>query len=136
MIARPQNIQKKGLKLLGGDSLYNNDTLSQGGSDAEGVILAVPWFKNSPESRNFSQAAVQQWGGEVSWRTATSYDATQALIKALSINPTRDTVLQQLKDVNLSPGETSGESLSFGSGERQIEPILVTVERGNFNLVK
>ncbi|MCP2730521.1 ABC transporter substrate-binding protein [Limnofasciculus baicalensis] len=136
LIARPQNTQKKGLKLLGGNSLYNNDTLILGGKAAEGLILAVPWFKNSPQSKNFSQAAAQQWGGEVSWRTATSYDATQALIKALSINPTRATVLQQLKEVNLSPQETSGESLSFGSGERKTQPILVKIEGGEFKLVE
>ncbi|MCP2730520.1 ABC transporter substrate-binding protein [Limnofasciculus baicalensis] len=136
LIASPQNTQKKGLKLLGGNSLYNKETLDLEGKAAEGLILAVPWFKNSPQSKNFSQAAAQQWGGEVSWRTATSYDATQALIKALSNNPTRATVLQQLKEVNLPKEETSGEPLSFGSGERKTQPILVKIKNGQFELVQ
>ncbi|NET60749.1 MAG: ABC transporter substrate-binding protein, partial [Symploca sp. SIO2E6] len=36
--------QNQRLRLLGGDDLYNANTLIQGGSAVEGLVLAVPWF--------------------------------------------------------------------------------------------
>ncbi|MFK0730882.1 MAG: ABC transporter substrate-binding protein, partial [Gloeotrichia echinulata HAB0833] len=97
----------KGLKLLGGNAL------TDGGQKVEGLTLAVPWFRKAPQSKTFAQVALKQWGGNVSWRTATSYDATQALIKALSPDASRSTVLQKLPQINLSPTETSGDKLQF-----------------------
>ncbi|NMG22934.1 ABC transporter substrate-binding protein [Brasilonema bromeliae] len=58
--------------------------MKEGGNAIEGLIVSVPWFREAPQSKNFAQKAAQQWGGKISWRTATSYDATQALIQALS----------------------------------------------------
>jgi ABC-type branched-subunit amino acid transport system substrate-binding protein len=136
LMPRNQNPQFQRLKLLGGDSLYSYETLSKGGEYLEGMVIAVPWFREAPALKDFAQKAKQQWGGEVSWRTATSYDATQALIKALSVNPSRATVLQQLRQINLPAQETSGEPLQFTSnGERQSEPILVKIEGGKFRLI-
>jgi ABC-type branched-subunit amino acid transport system substrate-binding protein len=119
------------LKLLGGDALYSQTTLNTGGEAVESLVLAVPWFAQAPQSQDFSQAAEKLWGAQVSWLTATSFDATQAFIKALSDNPSRSTVLQRLRSVNLSPGETSGEALQFTSeGERWSKPIIVKIVRG------
>ncbi|MEG5062301.1 ABC transporter substrate-binding protein [Microcoleus sp. B3-A4] len=133
----PQNPQRQGLKLLGGDTLYSQTTLNGGSEDVEGLILAVPWFSQAPQSKNFAIAAAQQWGGPVSWRTATSFDATQAFIKALSPNPTRATVLRGLKNINLSDTQTSGYPLQFTSeGERQSEAILVKVVGDKFVLLE
>ncbi|WP_333484362.1 ABC transporter substrate-binding protein [Microcoleus sp. K1-B6] len=132
----PQNPQRQGLKLLGGDTLYSKTTLNEDGQSVEGLILAVSWFREAPQAKNFAIAAVQQWGGSVSGRTATSYDATQAFIKALSPNPTRATVLRGLKNINLPDSQTSGYPLKFTSeGERQSESILVKVEGGKFTLL-
>ncbi|HAX76555.1 MAG TPA: branched-chain amino acid ABC transporter substrate-binding protein [Cyanobacteria bacterium UBA11372] len=132
-----QNPQRQGLKLLGGDTLYSQTTLAQGGQYLEGLILAVSFFREAPQLQNFARAAAKQWGGEISWRTASSYDATQAFIKALSPNPTRATVLRKLENTNLSASETSGYSLKFTpQGERQIQPNLVKVEGGKFKLVE
>ncbi|MGK7885971.1 MAG: amino acid ABC transporter substrate-binding protein, partial [Crocosphaera sp.] len=67
-------------------------------------------------------------GGRVSWRTATSYDATKAFTKALSGNATRNSVLTKLQQTNLSPSETSGDPLQFlKSGDRNTDPFLVRV---------
>jgi ABC-type branched-subunit amino acid transport system substrate-binding protein len=132
-----QNPQRQGLKLLGGNTLYSQTTLNEDGQNVEGLILAVSWFREAPQAKKFAIAADQQWGGNVSWRTATSYDATQAFIKALSPNPTRATVLQRLREVQLSPSETSGYPLQFTSeGERQSEAILVKVVGDKFVLVE
>ncbi|MBW4567160.1 MAG: ABC transporter substrate-binding protein [Tolypothrix carrinoi HA7290-LM1] len=137
LMARSSNARKRGLKLLGGNTLYSNTTLQEGGKAVEGLILAVPWFREAPQSKNFAQAAAKQWGGSISWRTATSYDATQAFIKALdSPNPSGSTVLQKLRQTKLSSSETSGESLEFKNGERQSKPILVKVVNSQFIILK
>ena len=116
------------MKLLGGDALYTSTTLTSGGNAVEGLILAVPWFAQTP----YAQTAEKRWLGQVSWRTATSFDAAQALIKALSSSPSRSTVLQSLKSTNLPPSETSGSVLMFeAKGDRLGEPILVQSTKGS-----
>ncbi len=119
-------------QLLGGDALYNPATLklSQGGVDT--LVLAVPWFAKN--TYPYTNLAAKRWGGRVSWRTATSYDATKAFTKALSENATRRSVLSNLQQTNLSPSETSGEPLQFlKSGDRNTDPLLVRVIRKSSN---
>lgn len=116
------------LQLLGGDALYSSDTLVAGGEAVEGLIVPVPWFA---DAQDYARKAQQRWLGQVNWRTATSFDATQALLRALSSNPTRATLLQNLKSTNLQPADTSGELLQFSAaGERTVEPVLVQVTKG------
>ncbi|MDJ0706141.1 MAG: AAA-like domain-containing protein [Leptolyngbyaceae cyanobacterium MO_188.B28] len=148
------------IKLFGGDTLFSYETLRQGGSAIEGLILAVPWFPIA--SFEYAEAAEKRWYGPVSWRTASSFDAAQALIHAISrlesemkdisktaISKTRKEVITQLRGIKLQPasdlGEplTSGEQLAFDqTGERQLfnqeenpmnPPFLahVTRNRGN-----
>ncbi|MFN6513790.1 MAG: ABC transporter substrate-binding protein [Nostoc sp. CreGUA01] len=116
------------LKLLAGDSLYNNKTLDDAKNVYEGLVLVVPWFREAPQAQNFSQTAKQFWGGEISWRTATSYDATQAFLKSLSSRASTATILQQLQNLNLPAKITSGNELKFQNGERQSKAILVKVD--------
>lgn len=135
LLVSPSNQQKRGLKLLGGDALYSQTTLNAGGTAVESMILAIPWFAGTPQSQPFSQAAARQWGGQVSWRTATSFDATQALIAALSPDASRATVLRRLPEVNLSTNDTSGDALQFAPDqELDREPMLVRVNGGKFEL--
>ncbi|MBD2414409.1 ABC transporter substrate-binding protein [Nostoc calcicola FACHB-3891] len=131
-IAKENANKNLGLKLLGGDALYNQKTLQDGGNAVEGLVIAVPWFRDAPEAKSFSQAAKQMWGGDISWRTATSYDAAQAFINSLSAQPSRETILQKLRQTNLSAKLTSGNNLKFQKGERQSEAVLVKVESGRF----
>jgi len=139
-LASAQNNVKSGtekLPLLGADSLSNQEIFNAGGA-VEGLVLAVPWFpdKVKPNSINFADKAKERWGEEVSWRTATSYDATQAFIKALSLSekPSRDAVLKNLKSINLAANETSGYPLHFVNGEREgQDPVLVKVVRDSNN---
>lgn len=130
--------EKEGFKrLLGCDTLYGLDILSEGGDAIEGLITVVPWFRETSKARNFAEKAKSQWGGDVSWRTATSFDATQAFLKALSSNPTRLTVLTRLKDVKIPENDTSGDVFQFNSQrERETEPILVYVKKKKFDLIR
>lgn len=134
------NQEEQQLKLLGSNDLYYCDLLKKGKQAVKGLILAVPWFKGTPEAKNFSTEVKDRWGGEVSWLTAASYDGTQAFISAISSlsnsyeNPTRSTVLQKVKEVNLPAKETSGENLRFSpEGEREGKAILVEVVDNSSN---
>jgi len=82
------------LELVGGDELYNPTILVSGGDAIKGIVLAVPW--SSQPNDPFAKQAASIWKGRVSWRTATAYDATQALATALNQSPTRNGVAQQL----------------------------------------
>ena len=122
------------MQLLTGDSLYSIDTLTGGGESVEGLVVAIPWFAASPQSADFAASGEKQWNGAVNWRTAMSYDATHVFLEALSENASRDSVLTNLKTVTLSDSETSGEAFQFTEeGERQSEPLLVEVRRGENN---
>ncbi|MDJ0579419.1 ABC transporter substrate-binding protein [Crocosphaera sp.] len=119
-------------KLLGGDALYNPATLQLSRGGVNGLVLAVPWF--AQPTYPYTNLAAKRWGGRVSWRTATSYDATKAFTKALSENATRNSVLTKLQQTNLSPSETSGDPLQFlKSGDRNTDPLLVRVIQKSSN---
>ena len=131
-----QNSPRRELKMLGGDNLYQGEILTRDSKNVEGLIIAVPWFRETPQAQSFVKKADQQWGGGISWRTATSFDATQALIKALSNNPSRSTVLKGLANVSLSASETSGYPLKFTSErEREGQSILLQIKGGKFKII-
>ncbi|MFM6912170.1 MAG: ABC transporter substrate-binding protein, partial [Dolichospermum sp.] len=133
----PQSGRVKELKMLGGGSLYGNETLDKGRNNVEGLIVATPWFRESSPARPFAEKSKQEWGGGISWRTATSFDATQAFIKALSNNATRTNLLEKLPSINLDSNETSGYQLKFTEErEREGQSILVQVEDGKFVPIK
>ncbi|WAN70168.1 ABC transporter substrate-binding protein [Moorena producens JHB] len=131
----PNNRDQQGLRLFGGDTLYSSKTWQEREQGVEGLTIAVPWFRESPQAKNFSTAARELWRGDVNWRTATSFDATQAFIKALVQDTDREIVLDRLRKVNLFASDTSGLPLQFtDQGERQSEPVLVEVVDGEFKL--
>jgi branched-chain amino acid transport system substrate-binding protein len=128
-----QNSPRRELKMLAGDTLYKGETLNNGGKNVEGLIIAIPWFRGTSQAQSFAKKAEKQWGGAISWRTATSFDATWALIKALSNNPSRSTVLGGLENVSLSASQTSGYPLKFTpEREREGESILLQVKGNQF----
>ncbi|NEQ88207.1 MAG: ABC transporter substrate-binding protein, partial [Moorea sp. SIO2I5] len=130
------NLDQQRLRLFGGDTLNNYRTLQEGGQAVEGLTMVVPWFREAPDAQDFSQAASQLWRGEVNWRTATSFDATQAFIQALFQDADREIILKRLRNINLVASDTSGLGLKFtDQGERESEPVLVEVVNGGFKLV-
>ncbi|WP_424103521.1 ABC transporter substrate-binding protein [Moorena producens] len=134
----PNNGSQTGLRLFGASTLYENNTLEEGGEGVEGLTIVVPWFREAQDAQDFSQAAKELWRGDVSWATATSFDATQAFIHALFQDADRELVLDRLRKklVTLVPTDTSGLGLQFtDQGERESEPVLVEVVNGKFKLV-
>jgi ABC-type branched-subunit amino acid transport system substrate-binding protein len=128
------------LSLLGGHTLYSNDTLIKGRKAVEGMILSVPWFRETSQAKAFAEKSGKKWGGAISWRTATSFDATQAFIQALSKDNTQDNtrnnVLERLQKVELNNNQTSGYPLQFTKErERQGQSVLVEVKNGKFTMI-
>ncbi|MFM6023358.1 MAG: ABC transporter substrate-binding protein, partial [Dolichospermum sp.] len=54
---------KSPLSLLGGHTLYRNDTLIKGGKAVEGMILSVPWFRETSQAKDFAEKSGKKWGG-------------------------------------------------------------------------
>jgi branched-chain amino acid transport system substrate-binding protein len=133
---KTQNPPKPELKMLGGGILYKGDILDNGRKNVEGLIIAVPWFGETLQTQSFAKKSAGKWGGGISWRTATSFDATQALIKTLSNNATRSTVLGGLENVSLTASETSGYPLKFTpEREREGQSILLQIQQGQFTMI-
>lgn len=130
-------LEEDRVPLFGGDSLYSIDTLTDGGESVDGLVVAIPWFAAAPESADFTADGEKRWNGTVNWRTAMSYDATQAFFAALSENTedaSRESVLANLKSITLGEDKTSGQAFQFtDDGERQSEPLLVEIRRGENN---
>ncbi|KPQ38002.1 MAG: ABC-type branched-chain amino acid uptake system substrate-binding component LivK [Phormidium sp. OSCR] len=98
-IARANAAQNNPLLLLGADELFSPSLLIEGGSAIEGMVLAIPWSW-SPEDP-FAQQSAAMWQGRVSWRTATAFDATEALAGALKRqNDNEDGGLNRAEVVN------------------------------------
>ncbi len=118
---------QRDILLIGGDSLYDAQTLQQGGMAVEGMVLSVPWF--SEEENIYGQQAENTWQGKINWETAMSYDATKAFCAAAAKNivPNRENVLRDLEDIYLTPDETSGEALTFSQGEVERNSVRVRV---------
>ncbi len=127
----------KELPLLAGDSPYRSTTLEEGGSAAAGMILAVPWHIQADPQAQFPKDARTLWGGDVSWRTAMAYDATQAMIHAImnaatdAGEPTRQSVQAALAKPDFSTPGASGAVQFFKSGDRKRQTQLVKIVPGN-----
>ncbi|MEC4896212.1 MAG: ABC transporter substrate-binding protein [Oscillatoria sp. PMC 1051.18] len=124
-------VNDKRLPLLAGDSAYKATTLQIGRSDAVGMILAVPWHILADPDAEFPQTAGKLWGGEVNWRTALAYDASQALIAGLQPNPSRSGLQQTLSSGNFEANGASGKIRFLSSGDRNQAVQLVTIQPGS-----
>ncbi len=121
--------QRPKIQLLGGSSLYSKKILEEAGDGVEGLVVAVPWFRNAVKSINFTQKAEKKWLIEIGWYTASSFDATQVFIKSfqLSLNQSQNsnlskaTVWANLPNVKLSADNTSGEELIFEKNTREMK---------------
>ena len=130
--------QKRGNQIiLGGDAFYGTKLLevAQEEENVKDMMIAVPWHISNSQS-NFAQTSRKLWWADVSWRTALSYDATQALIAALKQNPTRQGVAETLRSESFSVDGATGKVQFLPSGDRKNQltnPLsqLVTIEPGS-----
>lgn len=120
------------LALFGSPTLYTFKTLQSGQADVNGIVLSVPWHPAVIPGNSFSRNAAQLWGGAVNWRSATAYDATQAIITGLkSGNNNRDELQKALSSPEFSVNGATGTIQFLPSGERNGAALLIQVQPGN-----
>ncbi|MBW4632359.1 MAG: ABC transporter substrate-binding protein [Iphinoe sp. HA4291-MV1] len=116
------------LPLFGFPGMYTERTLKYGQADVKGMVLAVSWHNNAVGNKSFTQKAVQLWGGEVSPRTATAYDALQTIIAGLKEGNTREGLQKALSNPNFSASGATGKIQFSQTGDRKGGVFLVKVE--------
>ncbi|MFB2772189.1 ABC transporter substrate-binding protein [Pelatocladus sp. BLCC-F211] len=109
------------LKLFSSTSLYTLQTLQKGQADVNGLVLAVPWEIRSNMGSEFSRNSQKLWSSLVTWRSATSYDATVVIIKGLQQSKTRNGLQQVLHNPNFSDNGATGKIQFLQSGDRYIQ---------------
>jgi branched-chain amino acid transport system substrate-binding protein len=120
------------LSLLGSSTLYTFSTLQQGQSNVNDMVLAVAWHPQSFPGNPFPGNAVKLWGGEVNWRSAIAYDATQAILQGLrdSQDSSRTGVQKALASSGFAAEGATGEVRFLPSGDREAPTVLVRVQPG------
>jgi branched-chain amino acid transport system substrate-binding protein len=114
------------LPLFSSPTLYNIRTLEDGGKNAQGLTLAAPWHPSV--NQTFANLMQEQWRGPVSWRTATSFDATRVIIAGLRENTQRQGLQSQLRSGNFhQTGATGKISFDPNTGDRIGQPVLIQV---------
>lgn len=122
---------RRRLPILGGDELYSRAVLAETGPDALALTVAVPWHLLSTESvTDFVSSSRKLWEGDVSWRTATTYDAVMAIATGLTDDPSRTGLKTALDRSNFSVESATGPINFLPSGDRRQVDRLVLVENG------
>ncbi|MEH1854476.1 MAG: ABC transporter substrate-binding protein [Nostoc sp.] len=124
-------INQKKLTLLAGDDIYTPKTLKRVGEQAVGMVLAVPGHIDCDPKSDFPSESWKAWHACVGWRTATSDDATVALIAALERNPTRSGVQAALTSPDFSATGAFGTIRFLASGDRNAPVQLVKIVPGS-----
>ncbi|EKV03687.1 amino acid/amide ABC transporter substrate-binding protein, HAAT family [Leptolyngbya sp. PCC 7375] len=119
------------IPFIGGDDLYHPQVLKEGGVDAEGLVVAVPWHILSDPNSDFVTEARQIWGGDVSWRSAMAYDAIASLGASLLESPSREGLRNTLHQGDFYADGATGEVHFLPSGDRNRAAQLVQIQVGN-----
>jgi eukaryotic-like serine/threonine-protein kinase len=120
-------VNQKKLKVLAGDSIYTAKLLQVWGNAATGMVVAVPSGVLEGNQSAFQQQAKQLWTQTVNWRTATAYDATQALVTALQRDPSRQGIQRSLSANDFSANGAMEPIRFRADGDRESAVHLVTI---------
>ena len=118
------------LPLLGSHTMYTYETLKQGQVDLNGMVLAVAWHPTAIPGNPFALKAKKFWGGAGSWRTATAYDATQAVIAGLRSGNSREQLQKALSNSGFSINGATGTVKFLPTGDRNAPGTLVKIRPG------
>lgn len=120
------------LPILGSDELYNRKVLSESGNNAQALTVAVPWHLLSRDTDEaFVSSSRDLWKGDVSWRTAATYDALVTIAAALEADPSREGLKATLDSNNFTVESATGPINFLPSGDRRQVARLVQVEPGS-----
>jgi branched-chain amino acid transport system substrate-binding protein len=119
------------LALFSSPTMYTVKTLQAGQQAVKGLSLVAPWHPQVNPS--FADRMSQRWHGKVSWRTATAYDATQAMIAGLQQSQRRDGLQQALHSGGFTVEGASGAVRFASSGDRISHSVIVQVQSKGFD---
>ena len=119
------------LALFSSPTMYTVKTLQAGQQAVKGLALVAPWHPQVNPS--FADRMSQRWRGKVSWRTATAYDATQAMIAGLQQSQQRDGLQQALHSGGFTVEGASGAVRFASSGDRISHSVIVQVQSKGFD---
>jgi branched-chain amino acid transport system substrate-binding protein len=114
------------LPVLAGDIMYNFKVPRIAKEKAVGMVVAVPV---DPTGLPFLQQASALWKHEnlVTWRTVLAYDATKVLLAAIAQDPSRISIQRILSQPNFSTPGAEGPISFQAKGNRQNQPVYITV---------
>jgi eukaryotic-like serine/threonine-protein kinase len=121
-----------GYCMVGGDSLYNSQTLKQAGEQAVNrLVIATFWHRLNSPNQQFPQDSEDLWRASVSPNTASAYDATRAAIEALKrlpqpTQPTRINIQEALANPSFNAIGATGK-ISFDKNGDRKEPTIQLV---------
>ena len=124
---------KKRLPLLANQTMYNFETLEQGTTDANGMVLSVAWYSSLVCDRAFIEGSKSLWGGAVGWRTAMAYDAAKAIEVGLKSKVSRQQLQKTLANPDFAFEGASGKVQFLPSGDRNLKGVLVKVRSGDLS---
>lgn len=104
-----ESSNQKSLILLGSHAMNTYKTL-QGKDAVKGMRIAVPWNPKDGKGKTFRKAANELWKGDINWRTAMTYDVTNAIIQILRKNPNVKVSPQQLRQYS---GQSATGDINF-----------------------
>ena len=151
MIAKANyNLDK--LPLIANSAMYTDTTIkSKSKKDDDGVkdmVLVTIWHPNINESAtSFAKTGknkeVKFWeGGDVNWRTATSYDAMKVIVEGLrKPSPSRKSLLgfvaskERIKTITGIEGTGENDTISFeskGARNAKVKLIIIKIDGGSF----
>ncbi|MFA9202157.1 MAG: hypothetical protein ACEQSC_01235, partial [Candidatus Nanopelagicaceae bacterium] len=134
---------KQRMILIFAMSLSEQETIEKGGNVVEGMTLVKPCLSPKSEHANI---IIDKWQlkKEINWRHSSSYDATQAFIKAIQqSNPvSRSGILSKLSELksgslsfHLDKNETAGFGLKWDESDRSNanqKYCVVKIKNGEF----
>ena len=119
------------LPVLGGDELYNRALLEDTRANSQSLTIAVPWHLLSRDTdAEFVRSSQDLWKGDVSWRTASTYDAVLAIATGLRGDASREGLKAALDSEEFNLDSASGPLSFLPSGDRRQVDRLVKVEAG------
>ena len=118
------------MALLGTFSLNTSKITQSGQGDLNGVVLPVPFHYQQDSATDFTSKALATWGTDavLTWRTATSYDASKAIAQGLKMSNTRSDLKNTLHNSNLNVAGANTQVQFLPSGDRTIDIALVEVK--------
>jgi branched-chain amino acid transport system substrate-binding protein len=116
------------LVVFGSSTLYTFKVLQSGAQDVNSLVLPVPWHPSLSQGSPILSNARQLWGGEINWRTATAFDAAQAIVTGLRRSSDRKGLQRVLRSSDFVAQGIMGDIRFLPTGDRVSNPVLIQIQ--------